>query len=386
MGFGVAFALMLKHTAVLLPLVILALAGLHWVVRPWLDGQSWAVWKGAFFTRMRALALLGVIVPLAIWALTLFDCSPPMNRSAVERQNLASDTEGVNSGKSLRVALERKLHFDGPWPAGCYLRAFRLGIGHGAVGHQSYLNGVRSDRGSWSYFPVVASYKVPIGIGVVLLLSFLTLWRLPPRWAEWGLFVPMVGWTLFMLNSNINIGFRHFLPAYAFMLMLASRSVVRGGGAWSVLAWAGVAAAGIHALAYHPDYLCYINTPVSKPYLAISDSNVDWGQSLKQVRAWLDARAPETRTVTLCYFGKDNGSVQYYLGNRVVTLDEHAPRPTSGLFLISPVRLVGVYENSDAFAALKRYEPDAVIGNSMLVFDMDRLGRDSHFRWPAPSG
>jgi hypothetical protein len=384
MGFGVAIALLLKHTAVVLPLVILALAGLHWVVRPWLGRHDWTAWKDTIPGRVRASLLLGVIVPIAIWALTLFDCSPPVNRSAVKRQVIGSNGGPVGRGKAVRVALEQKLHLDAPWPAGCYLRAFRLGMGHGLSGHLSYLNGERSDRGWWSYFPIVASFKVPVGIGIVLLLSIFALARTPPHWAEWGLFLPMVAWTLFALNSRVNLGFRHFLPAYAFMLLLGSRCVVGPGRAWFALAWAGVAAAGIHGLSYHPDYLCYINSPRSKPYLAISDCNVDWGQALKQVRAWLDAHPQGKRKISLFYFGNEEGSVEYYLNKRVVSLDQYSPRPTDGLLLISPVRLAGAYELGDPYAALRSCEADAVIGNSILVFDLDRLGRGSPFLWPPP--
>ena len=288
MGFGVAFALLLKHTAVVLPLVIVAFAGLHWVIRPWLEPTALGCLEVCLLQpECAANTLLGVIAPLAIWPLSLFVCIPPLNRSAVQRQSIGRDGAPVGRGKALRVALERSLRLDAPWPAGCYLRAFRSGMGHGLTGHLSYLNGERREQGWWSYFPIVASYKVPIGIGMILLLSFLTLWRTPPRWAEWGLFVPMLAWTLFALGSKVNLGFRHFLPAYAFMLMLGSRCALGSARGWSTLAWAGVAAAGFHALAYHPDYLCYINAPWSKPYLAISDCNVDWGQALKQVKAWL---------------------------------------------------------------------------------------------------
>jgi hypothetical protein len=327
-----------------------------------------------------------VIVPFAIWAFTLFDCSPPLNRSAIERQSVGSNASAVSRGKALRVALEKKLHLDEPWPAGCYLLAFRLGIGHAMSGHGSYLNGQRSDKGQWSYYPVVASYKVPIGIGVVILLSLVTIWQMPPRWAEWGLVVPMLAWTLFALSSKINLGFRHFLPAYAFMLMLASRAVVGRGRRWSALAWAGVAAAAIHALAYHPDYLCYINSPRTKPYLAISDCSVDWGQALKEVRTWLDAHSPKEKTVSLFYFGNDEGAVKYYLNDRVVELHQYSPRPTEGLLLISVVRLAGAYEIGDPYAALRSHEPDAVIGESIFVFDLQRLGRGRPFRWPPPKG
>jgi hypothetical protein len=383
MGFGIAFALMVKHTAVVLPLVVLAIAGLR-VVIP----QRSAMWdrpirKDLALDRVRSLALLGVIVPISIWTLSLFDWSPPMNRDAVERQGLLVNGKPASSKEKLRVAVERTLHLDAPWPAGCYLRAFRSGMGHGMAGHLGYLNGVRSDRGFWKYYPIIACYKVPLGVGLILLLSILSLRLTPPRWAEWGLFIPMLAWTLFMLNSKVNIGFRHFLPAYAFMLMLASRSVAARSKAWAILGWAGVVVAGLHSLSYHPDYLSYLNAPRSQAYLKISDSNVDWGQALKQVRQWLDARPKEDRTVSLAYFGNDEGSVAYYLGDRVVNLVEDSPRPAKGLLLISPVCVAGFYDDTDRYAALRSYEPDEVIGNCILVFDLDRLGRGSPFCWPA---
>ena len=74
--------------------------------------------------------------------------------------------------------------------------------------------------------------------------------------------------------------------------------------------------------AYHPDYLCYINAPVRKPYLAISDSNVDWGQSLKQVKAWLDARAPERENSLPLLLRQRQWKCTVLLGNRVVMLDQ----------------------------------------------------------------
>jgi hypothetical protein len=386
MGFGVAFALMLKHTAIVLPPVIASAAGFQWVVWPWLARQPWAAWRAGLFQCLRTLALLGVIVPLAIWSLSLFDCSAPLNRHAVARQSIGAGGGEVSRGKAIRVSLERSLHLDGPWPAGCYLRAFRLGIGHGMSGHQSYLNGERRETGWWSYFPIVASYKVPIGIGLVLLLAILSVGKVPPRWAECELLVPMLAWTAFALTSKVNLGFRHFLPAYAFMLMLGGRAVFAQTIRWRALTWCAAAAAAIHGLTYHPDYLCYVNAPRTKPYLAISDCNVDWGQALKQVAAWLDEHPREKRPVSLFYFGKDEGSIAYYLSDRVTSLDKDSPRPTRGLLLISPVRLAGVYEPADPYATLRGYEPDAVIGNSILVFDLDRLGHGSPFQWPPPMG
>ncbi|HEX3449986.1 MAG TPA: hypothetical protein VHS97_17155, partial [Isosphaeraceae bacterium] len=44
----------------------------------------------------------------------------------------------------------------------------------------------------------------------------------------------------------------------------------------------------------------------------------------------------------------------------------------------------GAYEDHDPYAALRSHHPDDVIGNSIFVFDLDRLGGGSPFRWPPP--
>src|SRR2546423_9056237 len=113
------------------------------------------------------------------------------------------------------------------------------------------------------YFPAVAVYKVPMGFWPVLLLGIASLaWR-RPRWAEVSLLAPAVVWSLLLLTSHINIGFRHALPAYIMWMMLAARCVAPvASPAWNalrlVVAWAGVAFATAHVLSYHPDYLSYV--------------------------------------------------------------------------------------------------------------------------------
>ena len=47
-----------------------------------------------------------------------------------------------------------------------------------------------------------------------------------------------------------------------------------------------------------------------------------------------------------------------------------------------PCRLIGVYEHADSYHALRSQEADDVIGNSILVFDLDRLGQGAPFHWP----
>jgi len=51
-------------------------------------------------------------------------------------------------------------------------------------------------------------------------------------------------------------------------------------------------------------------------------------------------------------------------------------------FAISPCLVVDNYYTEEPYAALKDREPIAVIGHSMLVFDLDQLGHGENFNWP----
>ena len=143
---------------------------------------------------------------------------------------------------------------------------------------------------------------------------------------------------------------------------------------FSARVWIAAAAAGLHSLTYHPDYLTYINFPRDKPYLDISDSNVDWGQGLKQLRHYLDSHPGGGRKIWFFGFGTE-GQEEYYLGDKVSTLTGEEPCPTSGLLVISPVQVLGIYneKGKDTYTALRNRSPDAVIGHSLMVFDLDRM-------------
>jgi hypothetical protein len=374
---------LLKHTAIVLPPVIVAFAALWWVVKPWREEQSWAEWRAQVPGR------LGVTIQSALVVVTTIVVLTSMERCSPKSPAIATRAVGASAAQKARfVRLEEALNLESPWPGGIYLRAFRSGFGHGLSGHPGYLFGEDRDTGWWYYFPAVATYKVPIGVAVVLALGFLSLKWSSPRWEEWGLVLPLLAWALFMMNSKVNIGYRHFLPAYVFAMAVACRCLERAAVRWSAVAWCALGAAGLHAASYHPDYLCYTNLPRHKPYLAISDSNVDWGQGLKQARAWLEAHPQDGRTVWLRYFGSsaETEGVRYYLGDRVVTFGDEDRPPPSGLLIISPVHEAGPYSARDAYAALQPFEPDAVIGHSLLVYDLDRLGGGAPFCWTGPAG
>src|SRR4051812_42236673 len=134
-----------------------------------------------------------------------------------------------------------------------------------------------------------------------------------------------------MMTRKLNIGFRHFLPAYIFMLMLGARCVATGAARWMVVAaLCAIAVTIIDVARWHPDELSYINHPGGRPFLSISDSNIDWGQGLKQAGHWLAAHpADAARGVSLRDFGGPKQvrklKAQYWLGRNVRMLEAEVP-------------------------------------------------------------
>ena len=338
-----ALALVLKHTAVILPVVVGLFALLWRWGRP--DRRR---------LRLGVLAWTGAAA-LSIWTLTLFDLS-----------RVDWPSRWTCSHPSIATLAEQR------WPAGVYARAFLGGLRHDREGHDAFLLGERRSSGWWYYFPVVATYKVPVGFAVVLLLAGASLFVKRPRFDEWSLGLPLLAWVALLSVSRIDIGFRHFLPAYAFLLMLAARCVTAPGGGWRAGAWGGLVAAAVHTISFHPDYLSYVNVARKHVYLDISDSNLDWGEALKQVRSWLDAHPQGGRPVYLRYFWRNPHGVEHYLAGRVTNLTDDDPPPTAGILVISPVWVAGAYDARDRYAALRDLEPVDVIGHCMFVYDLDR--------------
>lgn len=352
-----AAAMLIKHTALILPAVALLIILV--MPRPAQEAQPT---NGSLRSRLQPLAAGALLLAGFIWAMTLFDVSEPRDFGRVFDAEYTQDFSF--RGDLLNGAMMNR------WPAGIYLGSIAEAINHGQDGHPAVLLGQTSSHGWWYYFPVVAAYKVPIGFAAALALSvFSLIWR---RWrrAEWALLIPLLAWTAFLMSAPINIGFRHFLPAYAFMLIFASRAAATDGPRWSSAICAlAVVAGAAHALAWHPNYLSYVNFPRQRVYLQIADSNLEWGQALKQVRQWLDEH-PQSGDVWLGYYGERTGqAIRYYLGDRVKRLD--GKRPASGTLIISPTWLAGGDDIGERYAYLRQRKPEAIIGDCMLVFRLD---------------
>ena len=362
---AIATALMLKHTALILPGVAGLFAAIWWGAKPWLDGETLVAWRGHLRQRV-GHALLAIPVGLmCLWSLSLFDVSVPLRKKD-------SDTY---ANKTLRELMRT------PMPNGVYLRSFETGVVHASEGHPNFFEGVKGRLGTWRYFPTLATYKLPVGELALLAVGVASLaWR-RPRFDELSLALPAVAWSALMIHSELNIGFRHFLPPLAFLLMLASRAVADGARLRlrTIIAGACCAVAFGETLRFHPNYLPFTNGLRGEPWLVFSDSNLDWGQSLPALRKWADARKDD-RPIAFAYFGWEvPTALDHYLGGSKVKVVMRPPYgdqqpgalPTRGLFVVSPVALAGVYDREDRLKPLWKLKPIEVIDGCLLVYDLD---------------
>jgi hypothetical protein len=301
-----------------------------------------------------------LVAAVSLWAFTGFDVSPPRNVGRMFRAEYTqafSFKADVLNGQMMR-----------PQPAGIYFGSLAEAVNHGIDGDVAYLLGQSAGPGGfWYYFPVLATYKIPLGIAAVLLLALISLRRKPLRRDEWALLIPFLAWGFYIAWSGINMGFRHALPSYIFLLLFAARAVSLS----SVAAWIGVALAAIHVLSWHPNYLPYVNYPRSHAYRDIADSNIDWGQSLRQARQWIDQHASRDVPLSICYYGDLSGDpVHYYLGDRVRSFPRTGPLPHEGLLIMTPH-----WEAIDpkTWGSLYRLKPIAIIGGCMRVYDLSQL-------------
>jgi hypothetical protein len=135
-----------------------------------------------------------------------------------------------------------------------------------------------------------------------------------------------------------------------------------------------------HAASFHPDYLSYLNFSRRDIQYQITDSNLDWGQSIRQIPGWLDAH-PQYAGKPVSLMPRWDGGFMtsdYYLrglSGRLRHVARGKPAPPGGLLVISPVWVCGVYDwpEPSLYGFLRELEPVGWVGHAMPVYDLDQL-------------
>lgn len=162
----------------------------------------------------------------------------------------------------------------------------------------TYIFGQVHAHGVWFYFPVAFVIKSTLGF---LLLLVLAAWavasgQLKAQREILFLTIPPLIYMLIAIDTGLNIGARHILPMYPFLCVLIGGAVfalARTQRNWIFIAVALLAWHGVSAARAYPVDLAYSNELWGGPdntYKYLSDSNTDWGQQLKAVKQYVDAR------------------------------------------------------------------------------------------------
>jgi hypothetical protein len=256
-----------------------------------------------------------------------------------------------------------------------------------------YLGGALAHRFA-SYFAVAYLVKEPLPGALLACLGLVSLLRsrTVPTLQKLFLVAPPVAlFGTYALLAD-NLGIRYLIPILPFTYLwgglgvaslLSSATGWRRAAAGMLAAWAIVAVAGIY-----PDHLAYFNEVACLPGqvtkigldggtrcgpLWLDDHNVDWGQGLKQLKAWLD-RDAAGRTVRFAYFGSFPPE-SYGIAAQKIHVPDLLKQPEPGLYAVSAHFVARVPALGEQFAGgagawLRRRPPTAVVGHSIYIYDV----------------
>jgi hypothetical protein len=198
--------------------------------------------------------------------------------------------------------------------------------------------------------------------------------------AEWRfLVIPPVAYLGISMLSGLNLGVRHILPVFPFLIVIAAATAIALMRRGRLAAWAaGIVLAAHAATSLHafPNYIPYANEAVGGPartYRVMGDSNADWGQGLLQVSDYL-----REHDVTDCWYAYRMPGVFDYYGIPCKLLptggdlvDAIPPRVLEGTILIGANDAIGFGWGPGELNPYREFfdrRPDDMIGNSVLVF------------------
>ncbi|HEV7798759.1 MAG TPA: phospholipid carrier-dependent glycosyltransferase [Pyrinomonadaceae bacterium] len=259
---------------------------------------------------------------------------------------------------------------------------------HNHYGHATSLLGQYSDLGWWYYFPVAFALKTTIPF---LLLAVAAL-----VWAVWKLtikrdmrfvwlVVPIAVYLGISLTSHINIGIRHFLPVYPFLFiacgallgqLLGARRNLGVGVLIILLGWMGFEAARTF-----PNYTPYMNQLASRHphWYYLSDSNVEWGDDVGALAAYLKARGETEVSAALSAGWSTLGRYGVDYLDMVSLPPGKMPETRyvaigasflNGSVIPGDENVIGrrAFERTSLFARYRDRKPEAVFGNSIYLY------------------
>ena len=379
-GLAAGLALASKHSAILVfPILIVIAAAEIWRRR---RVSAEPRTDRAVVTKLAgALVVAAAIAVFVLWTAYGFRLHP--------QPGVSAETRVIEYAQGLHSSVQKTLITQA---ARWHLLPESYLYGLADVGYvvdfsHSYLFCHVYPHGQWFYFPAAFLIKTTLSLLLLLLLvPFAIAFRGARHRRELAFAaIPAAIYFAVAVLSTLNIGIRHILPVYPFLVILA------GWGAAELIAVkrkmiyavAFVLAFGIFSsLRVFPVYLAYANELWGGPantYKYLSDSNADWGQQLKAIKKYLDQR--HVKDCWFAYFGDVVADPKYYgipckplttIASSWLQPSMDVPPSIDGPVLISAGVLSG-YEFGPAelnpYDQFTRLHPTAVIEYGVFVYD-----------------
>jgi 4-amino-4-deoxy-L-arabinose transferase-like glycosyltransferase len=238
-----------------------------------------------------------------------------------------------------------------------------------------YLLGEFKAGGWWYYFLAAFAFKATLPTLFSIALAAVRATRgFVDTWGEMILLVTIAFFVVVITIGADQVGVRYILPIFPLFFIWVSRIVpdllaTRTGAAvltiligWHV--WSGVSA--------FPNYIPYFNEMAggsSGGAALLDDSNIDWGQGLKQAVTYVQAKQLKKPTI-YAFDPFDGPGTEYYgLPKNLRTADVFQRlllhRPTPGTYIISAHYVTRMGHLDPAW---KIYKPVDRIGESLWVY------------------
>jgi 4-amino-4-deoxy-L-arabinose transferase-like glycosyltransferase len=385
-GLALGIAECLKFSMVLLFPLFILLAGLWWFVG-----------AASRKTALRLLFFVFVICFLVIGPVYLFHTwnYPPDRQVSDSKYILSTYGSEFLANTVIWAADKPVIRAYGQYFLGVLMVSQRV-----AGGNTTYFLGEVAKTGWKEYFPTVYLIKETITFHLFSLIAlFFAAWFVIFKaglkinfWSKTKNLIkdqfPIVAMLSFIavywitsLAGNLNIGVRHLLPVFPLTIILAGAGTAAVIGASRGRAAVAAMLCGfqiVSVVSAYPSFLAYFNELAggsSKGYLYAVDSNLDWGQDLKRLKAWTDENGVDK--IYLDYFG--GADPKYYFREKLEPwwgdrsqneLPKGSYLAVSATFLQGGRGLVkpGADVDHGYYEWLNAYKPIAVIGHSIFIY------------------
>ena len=371
-GVATGIALAVKHSSVLLAPALLALA----ILDPVFVSSAEKSRARRILENLAAVVIVGLIAVAVLWMTYGVRYAARPNGAGTWANESVADSNSMLATR-ITPALERA-HL---LPE-AYLKGFQdILVDPEVIPRPAFLLGRVYRGGRWFYFPVAALIKFS-AVVLIFALAACFSWRFWKKHRRELLFliVPPAIFLAASCASNINMGIRHILPVLPFLILFGASgtwvllSRYKNGLAVCAVAVFLHAASSLHAF---PNYIAYSNEfwgGPSNTYRYLADSNVDWGQSMKEAKAYLDRAQPKSCWMIHAYNDMDS-DYGIPCGETSEFKVDEPPQHFSGTVIVTASALAGIlnYTGGARTAAMFRnLQPKAKLGGSALfVYEGD---------------